>query len=89
MREPEKSGCALTMSKLKIVTLHCLGSNPQKHAHQQWHFVHCAQACAELAAWVYPAGPNLLEPEVVRNLLNNDMIKNSQYLAAPSSQDCT
>jgi len=61
------------MSKLKIVTLHCLGSNPQKHAHRQWHFVHCAQACAELAAWVYPAGPNLLEPDVVRNLPKNDM----------------
>jgi hypothetical protein len=59
--------------KLKIVTLHCFGSNPQKHANQHGHFVHCAQACAELAEWVYPAGPNRLEPDVVRNLLKNGM----------------
>ncbi|MDH4174530.1 MAG: serine hydrolase family protein [Gammaproteobacteria bacterium] len=61
------------MNKLKILTLHCLGSNPSKHANQQWHFVHCAQACAGLAEWVYPAGPNLLEPDVVQSLLKNDM----------------
>lgn len=61
------------MSRLKIVTLHCLGSNPQKHANQKWHFVHCAQACAGLAEWVCPAGPHLLEPDVVRSLLKNDM----------------
>jgi hypothetical protein len=35
--------------------------------------VHCAQACAELAEWVYPAGPNLLEPDVVHSLLKNGM----------------
>lgn len=61
------------MSRLKILTLHCLGSNPQKHANQKWHFVHCAQACAGLAEWIYPAGPHLLEPDVVRSLLKNDM----------------
>ena len=61
------------MNQLKIVTLHCFGSNPRKHANQQGHFVHCAEACAELAEWVYPAGPNLLEPDVVRNLLKHDM----------------
>jgi hypothetical protein len=61
------------MSRLKIVTLHCFGSNPRKHANQWGHFVHCAQACSELAEWVYPAGPNLLEPNVVRSLLKNDM----------------
>jgi len=61
------------MSRLKIVTLHCFGSNPHKHANQKWHFVHCAQACAGLAECVYPAGPNFLEPDVVRNLLRNDM----------------
>jgi hypothetical protein len=61
------------MNKLRIVTLHCLGSNPRKHANQQGHFVHCAEACAELAEWIYPAGPNLLEPDVVRSLLKNDM----------------
>lgn len=60
-------------SKLRIATLHCLGSNPHKHATQRWHFVHCAEACAGLADWVYPAGPNLLEPQVVYNLLKNDM----------------
>ncbi len=61
------------MGRLKIVTLHCFGSNPQKHANQKYHFVHCAQACAGLAECVYPAGPNLLEPDVVRSLLKNDM----------------
>ena len=61
------------MKKLKIATLHCFGSNPGKHAHQQGHFVHCAEACADLADWIYPAGPNLLEPGVVRSLLKNDM----------------
>lgn len=61
------------MNKLKIVTLHCFGSNPRKHATQQGHFVHCAEACADLAEWVYPAGPNRLEPDVVRSLLKNDM----------------
>ena len=61
------------MNKLKIVTLHCFGSNPRKHASQQGHFVHCAEACAELAEWIYPAGPNLLEPDMVRSLLKNDM----------------
>jgi hypothetical protein len=35
--------------------------------------VHCAHACAELAEWVYPAGPNLLERDVVYNLLKNEM----------------
>lgn len=61
------------MTKLKVLSLHCFGSNPRKHAHQKWHFVHCAQACVGLAEWVYPAGPNLLEPDVVRNLLKNEM----------------
>jgi hypothetical protein len=61
------------MAKLKIASLHCFGSNPRKHARQQGHFVHCAQACADLVDWIYPAGPNLLEPDVVRGLLKNDM----------------
>lgn len=61
------------MAKLKIATLHCFGSNPHKHATQRYHFTHCAQACADLADWIYPAGPNLLEPDVVRSLLKNDM----------------
>jgi hypothetical protein len=61
------------MRKLKILTLHCLGSNPHKHATQRWHFAHCARASERLADWVYPAGPNLLTPEVVRNLLKNGM----------------
>lgn len=61
------------MRKLRIASLHCFGSNPSKHASQKGHFVHCAAACAELAEWVYPAGPNVLEPEVVRNLLKHEM----------------
>jgi hypothetical protein len=61
------------MSELKIATLHCFGSNPTKHATQRWHFTHCAQACGTLADWAYPAGPNVVEPEVVRSLLKNDM----------------
>ena len=61
------------MNRLKIASLHCFGSNPRKHATQKSHFVHCAQACAELAEWVYPAGPNRLDPDVVRNLLKNEM----------------
>lgn len=61
------------MSKLKIATLHCFGSNPVKHATQYGHFTHCAQACASLADWIYPAGPNLLTPQVVRDLLEIDM----------------
>lgn len=61
------------MKRLKIISLHCFGSNPRKHATQKSHFVHCAQACADLAEWVYPAGPNRLEPDVVRNLLKNEM----------------
>lgn len=61
------------MKRLKIASLHCFGSNPRKHANQKWHFVHCAKACAGLAEWIYPAGPNLLEADVVRNLLKNEM----------------
>jgi len=61
------------MGRLKIASLHCFGSNPRKHATQKGHFVHCAEASAGLAEWIYPAGPNLLEPEVVRNLLGNEM----------------
>jgi hypothetical protein len=61
------------MSKLKIATLHCLGSNPHKHATQRYHFTHCAAATVTLVDWLYPAGPNLLEPQVVYNLLKNDM----------------
>lgn len=61
------------MTKLKIATLHCLGSNPHKHATQKWHFKHCAEACAALADWIYPAGPNLLEPDIVFNLLKTGM----------------
>ncbi|MDP3738141.1 MAG: hypothetical protein Q8R02_12170 [Hyphomonadaceae bacterium] len=61
------------MSRLKIATLHCLGSNAHKHATQKWHFKHCAEACAALADWFYPAGPNLLEPDVVSNLLKTGM----------------
>lgn len=59
--------------KLKIATLHCFGSNPHKHATQRYHFRHCAEATSSLADWIYPAGPNLLEAEVVRSLLKNDM----------------
>jgi hypothetical protein len=64
---------AIAMRRLKIVTLHCFGSNPRKHATQHRHFVHCARACGELVEWVYPAGPHRLEPEIVRNLLSKDM----------------
>lgn len=61
------------MRKLKVISLHCLGSNPYKHANQKYHFVHCAEACKDLVEWVYPAGPNLLDPEVVRSLLKDQM----------------
>jgi hypothetical protein len=61
------------MERLKVASLHCFGSNPEKHAHRQHHFVHCAQACGDLVEWIYPAGPHLAEPEVVRSLLGNDM----------------
>lgn len=61
------------MTKLKIATLHCFGSNPHKHATQRYHFKHCADATAALADWLYPAGPHLLEPQVVSDLLKNDM----------------
>ncbi len=61
------------MKRLKIASLHCFGSYPRKHATQKSHFVHCAQACAELAEWIYPAGPNRLEPDVVRSLLKVEM----------------
>jgi hypothetical protein len=63
----------MKVSTLKIAALHCLGSNPHKHATHRFHFVHCAQACGSLADWVYPAGPNRLEPGVVYNLLKHDM----------------
>lgn len=61
------------MAKLKIATLHCFGSNPTKHANQRFHFRHCAEATSALADYVYPSGPNRLEPEVVYSLLKNDM----------------
>jgi hypothetical protein len=61
------------MSKLKIATLHCMGSNPNKHATQHYHFKHCAAATAALADWTYPAGPHLLDREVVYNLLKTEM----------------
>lgn len=61
------------MRRLKIATLHCFGSNPHKHATQRYHFKHCAAACGDLADWTYPAGPNGVEPAVVRSLLANDM----------------
>jgi hypothetical protein len=61
------------MRKLKIATLHCFGSNARKHAEQKWHFVHCAAACAELAEFAYPEAPNRLEPQIVYDLLKNDM----------------
>lgn len=61
------------MGKLKIATLHCFGAIPSKHATQRWHFTHCAEACEALADWIYPAGPNMVEPEIVRSLLKNDM----------------
>jgi hypothetical protein len=70
----------MTTGKLKIATLHCFGSNPRKHA--TWHFVHCAQACAPLAEWVYPAGPNQLEADVVYSLLKNDMGCTDEEVAA-------
>jgi hypothetical protein len=72
----------MATSKLRIASLHCLGSNPHKHANQKWHFVHCAQACASLADWVYPAGPNLLEPAVVRALLKDGMGCTDEEVAA-------
>lgn len=61
------------MGKLKIATLHCFGSNPTKHATQPMHFATCAEATAALANWIYPAGPHLLEREVIYNLLKHDM----------------
>lgn len=70
------------MSRLKIVTLHCLGSNPRKHANQKYHFVHCAEACGALVDWVYPAGPNVLEPEIVRDLLKGQMGCTDEEVAA-------
>lgn len=39
----------MTTGKLKIATLHCLGSSPYEHATQKWHFAHRARACAALA----------------------------------------
>lgn len=35
--------------------------------------MHCAKACGDRVEWVYPAGPNRLDPGVVRNLLRNEM----------------
>jgi hypothetical protein len=61
------------MGKLKVATLHCFGSNPTKHATQRWHFKHFAEACAAFVDWVYPAGPNTVQPDVVRSLLKDDM----------------
>ncbi|GAM96917.1 hypothetical protein U91I_00538 [alpha proteobacterium U9-1i] len=64
---------AFDMAKLKIATLHCFGSNPTKHATQKWHFTHCARACADLADWVYPAAPHQVAPEMVYDLIKNQM----------------
>jgi len=75
------------MSRLKIVTLHCFGSNPAKHAGQKGHFVHCAQACGDRVEWVYPAAPNRLDPEVVRNLLRNEMGCTDEEVAAFGLED--
>lgn len=61
------------MAKLKILSLHCFGSNPAKHAGQRHHFVHCAEATSALADYLYPAAPHRLEPQVVRDLLKNGM----------------
>lgn len=61
------------MGKLKIASLHCFGSNPTKHATQKHHFVHCAEATRDQADWIYPAGPNLVERDVIYNLLKHDM----------------
>lgn len=61
------------MSKIKIATLHCLGSNPHKHATQHRHFKHCAAATAAFVDWIYPEGPHLLDREVIYNLLKNEM----------------
>jgi hypothetical protein len=70
------------MEKLRIATLHCFGSNPRKHATQPSHFRHCAEASAGLADWIYPEGPNRLEPEVVHNLLKNGMGCTDEEVAA-------
>lgn len=35
--------------------------------------MHCAEACAGLVDWVYPPAPHRLEPDIVRNLLKNEM----------------
>jgi len=61
------------MAKLKIATLHCFGSNPSKHATQKGHFTHCAQACADLVDWIYPAAPHPVAPEIVYDLIKNQM----------------
>src|SRR4051812_5503930 len=66
------------MSRLRIATLHCFGSNPHKHATQRFHFAHCAQASSEHADWLYPRGPLELEPEVVRRLLADDLRCNTR-----------
>lgn len=68
--------------KLKIVTLHCFGSNPHKHATQKYHFKHCAEASADLVEWLYPAAPNLLDPQIVYNLLKTDMGCSDEEVAA-------
>ncbi|MEQ1619176.1 MAG: hypothetical protein ABL883_12635 [Terricaulis sp.] len=61
------------MTKLRIATLHCFGSNPAKHATQRHHFKHCAEATRGLAEWLYPKGPNTMAPEIIQSLLKHDM----------------
>ena len=75
------------MTKLKIATLHCFGSNPLKHANQRYHFTHCADASAHLAEWIYPPAPNTVDPEVVRNLLKNDMVCSDDEVEAFGFED--
>lgn len=75
------------MSKLKIATLHCFGSNPHKHATQRFHFTHCAQACRDLAEWQYPAGPLLLTPEQVRHLLASELGCSAEEVEAFGFED--
>src|SRR3954467_2212638 len=75
------------MTKLKIASLHCFGSNPHKHATQRFHFVRCAEACSDIAQWLYPAGPHVLAPEHVRHLLAHEMGCKSKEVEAFGFED--
>lgn len=75
------------MRRLKIVSLHCFGSNARKHAGQRWHFTHCAQACAGLADFVYTQAPLPVDEAVVRSLLRDDMGCTDDEVAAFGFKD--